>query len=69
MLELLSTAFALDPITVDLIWTVAMCSLLLLAGAVSLAMLPWTDAEIEDVDQAFQAFCAPVARRLPASRV
>ncbi len=69
MLELLTTALALDPITVDLIWTVAMSALLLLGGALSLAMLPWTDREIEDVDRAFYTFWAPVGRRVPASRV
>lgn len=68
MLELLTTALSLDPITVDLLWTVAVAALLLVGGALSLALLPWSDAEITEVDKAFHDFWAPVARRVPALR-
>ena len=53
--ELLTTTLAIDPMTVDLIWTVTVCGLVLAAGGLTLAMLPWTDQEIARVDNSFRA--------------
>lgn len=53
--ELLTTLLAIDPMTADLIWTVTVCSLVLAAGGLTLAMLPWTDQEIARVDNSFRA--------------
>lgn len=68
MLELLTTALSIDPVTLDLLWTVAVSGLLLAGGALSLALLPWSDAEVASVDKAFHDFWQPVARREPALR-
>jgi hypothetical protein len=55
MLPSLFTAlFDLDAATADLLWTATMCTLLLAAGGVTLAMLPWSDREISDVDDTFR---------------
>jgi len=53
--ELLTTTLAIDPMTADLIWTVTVCGLVLAAGGLTLAMLPWTDKEIARVDRSFRA--------------
>jgi hypothetical protein len=68
MLDLLTNALAIDPVLVDLIWTIAVSTLLLIGGVISLALLPWSDAEIEAVDHSFRSFWAPVAQRVPAHR-
>ena len=48
MLNLLATTLSLDPITLDLMWTVLVTTLLLIGGVVTLARLPWSDEEIEE---------------------
>lgn len=70
MLNLLATTLSLDPITLDLMWTVLVTTLLLIGGVVTLARLPWSDEEIEEVDSAFRALWVPVAREVqsPARR-
>jgi|OM-RGC.v1.034856776 hypothetical protein len=60
----------IDPLTADLIWTAVVSGLVLSAGGVALAMLPWSDAEIARVDHSFKALASlPAAgRRAPARR-
>ena len=53
--ELLTSLFAIDPMTADLIWTVTVSGLVMTAGGITLSMLPWTDREIARVDQTFRA--------------
>ena len=53
--ELLTTLFALDPMTADLVWTLTVSGLVLAAGALTLAMLPWSDRQIARVDQSFRS--------------
>jgi len=53
--ELLTTLFALDPMTADLVWTLTVSGLVLAAGALTLAMLPWSDRQISRVDQSFRS--------------
>ena len=52
--ELLTSLFAIDPMTADLIWTVTVSGLVMTAGGITLSMLPWTDREIARVDQTFR---------------
>ena len=54
MFSLLESILTLDPATADLLWTASVSTLLLLAGALSIWMLPWSDEEINEVDQSFQ---------------
>ena len=39
-----------DPAFADALWTATVCSLLMLAGCLAMAMLPWTDREIARVN-------------------
>jgi hypothetical protein len=39
---------------VEALWTGSVATLLLLAGSITLAMLPWSDREIAEVDAAFR---------------
>jgi len=43
----------LDPITLDLIFTVTACFGLIISGAATIAALPWTAAEIAETERAF----------------
>ena len=56
-----------DPATVALLRTAVLSGLVLAAGAIALAALPWTDEEIEEVDdsarRAARALLQPAARR------
>lgn len=61
----------IDPLTADLVWTVVVSGLVLSAGGVALAMLPWSDTEIARVDRSFKALAAlpgQTGRRAPARR-
>jgi hypothetical protein len=58
--SLLTSLFELDAATADLVWTGVMCTLLLAAGGVTLAMLPWSDSEISDVDDTFRGLLTSV---------
>jgi hypothetical protein len=53
--ELLTSLFALDPMTADLVWTLTVSGLVLAAGALTLTMLPWSDRQIARVDQSFKS--------------
>jgi hypothetical protein len=53
--ELLTSLFALDPMTADLVWTLCVSALVLAAGALTLTMLPWSDREIAQVDRSFKS--------------
>ena len=44
--------FPVDPATADLIFTFAVSAALLGASALSIWMMPWTDAEIEATESA-----------------
>jgi|GEM_PF-5146791 hypothetical protein len=43
-----------DASVVEALWTGSVATLLLLAGSITLAMLPWSDREIAEVDAAFR---------------
>jgi len=47
MSEFIITSGFIDPATFDLVWTMAMAAMLLLAGTLSAYILPWSDAEID----------------------
>jgi len=51
MFTLLDT-LVLDPATAEFVRTAVLGTGLITAAACALALLPWTDAEIEDVDTA-----------------
>jgi len=38
-----------NPSNVDLIWTITVSTLLLIGGGISIWLLPWSEAEIQDV--------------------
>jgi hypothetical protein len=55
-----------DPALFHAIWSIAMSIMLLMAGGLTLAILPWSDDEIDQVDNAARAFAqalAPLPRR------
>ena len=54
MFHMLDSIHSLDPATAELLWTASVSTLLILAGAIALWMLPWSDDEIEEVDQSFR---------------
>ena len=61
----------LDPITADLFFTLASSVGLLLAGAATIASLPWTTAEIAATEKAFVGLLPvanPSAQRVRAVR-
>ena len=61
----------LDPITADLFFTLATSMGLLLAGAATIAALPWTTAEIAATEKAFVDLLPvtnPSAQRVRAAR-
>ena len=68
MLELTAAALSLDPTLLDMAWTIAIALLLLVAGALSLAMLPWTDEELVRVDQSFRSLWILSPKRVPVTR-
>ena len=39
-----------DPSFSEALWTLSVCTLLMMAGALAMAMLPWTDRDIARVD-------------------
>jgi len=45
----MSSAYLLDPATAELLWTLMVTGLLLLASGLSLTLLPWSDREIQKV--------------------
>ena len=61
----------LDPISADLFFTLASSAALLVAGAATIAALPWTTAEIAATEKAFIALVPvpdPAAQRVRAAR-
>ena len=61
----------LDPITADLIFTIATSVGLLITGAASIALLPWTQSEIEATEHAFSSILTlgeSVPSRVQATR-
>ncbi len=67
--ELIAEAFALDPVATDALLTFGLAGALVAAAVAVLAVLPWTDQQIEDVDaevrRAGAALAREVAPRLP----
>jgi len=53
MFYLLESLQTLDPATAELVWTASVSTLLVLSSAIALWVLPWSDAEISQVDQSF----------------
>lgn len=49
MADVILQSIGLEPALIDLLWTAAMTSLLLLAGSMTVWILPWSDRELEDV--------------------
>jgi hypothetical protein len=68
MLDLFATALALDPVTADFLLTLVLSLLLVCGAGTSLALLPWSDDEIQDVDRGFRALWLLPAQRAAAHR-
>ena len=46
--------FSVDPMTLELLWTVSMSALIVLSGVICLLLLPWRDEELVEADVAFR---------------
>lgn len=68
MFHMLDSIHSLDPATAEFLWTASVSTLLVLAGAIALWMLPWSDDEIEEVDQSFRKLVKHVADSRPQPR-
>jgi hypothetical protein len=55
--------FISDPATANLVFTALACAGAISLGLLSLCMLPWTDAEIEEVDQSAQLLTTQLRQR------
>jgi hypothetical protein len=68
LLEILQT---LDPATAEFVWTASVTTLLMLSTAIALWMLPWSDEEINEVDQSFNKLVSQITipRAEPRSRL
>jgi hypothetical protein len=55
--------FISDPATANLVFTALSCAGAISLGLLSLCMLPWTDAEIEEVDQSAQQLASQLRDR------
>ena len=60
MFHMLDSIHSLDPATAEFLWTASVSTLLVLAGAIALWMLPWSDEEIEEVDQSFRTLVGQI---------
>lgn len=49
MTDLILQSTALDPSFLELVWTLAVTTLLLVAGTITVWVLPWSDQELETV--------------------
>ena len=54
MTQLISFLATLDPATIESGWTALMAVLLVGAGVITLLLLPWSDEQIQAVDQSFR---------------
>ena len=61
MFHILDSIHSLDPATAEFLWTTSVSTLLVLAGAIALWMLPWSDEEIEEVDQSFRKLVGQIS--------
>ena len=52
--SMLNSLFDVAPLTADLIWTLSASGLVLLGAGVTLALLPWSDQDIAEVNTAFR---------------
>ena len=56
--------FLSDPATADLVFTALSCAGLIAMGLLSLFVLPWTDEDIERVDQSARQLARQINERL-----
>ncbi len=63
MFDITTLAAAFDPATAELVRTAFMATAMVASSLCALALLPWTDAEIDEVDTAARR---AVARLAPA---
>jgi len=61
---LITDAIALDPLAVDALLTFGLAGMLVVAAVVVLAMLPWTDQQIEEVDAEARRLAGGIAAEL-----
>lgn len=67
MFDITTLAAAFDPATAELVRTAFMATAMVASSLCALALLPWTDAEIDEVDTAARlAASRAVARLAPA---
>lgn len=73
MSELIFVHGLIDPATVEMIWTMAVSALLLLAGTLTIYILPWSNAEIDAVYSSFSQLPSRIPTSIPlpnsASRI
>ena len=69
MLDIIHLATAFDPATAELVRTAFIATATLAAGLCALALLPWTDAEIDEVDSAARLAVSRTAARLVPDRL
>ena len=62
----------IDPSTFELVWTMGITMFLLLAGTLTVWMLPWSDSEIDavynSITQNFSPQAKPAAPIFPATK-
>ena len=56
--------FLSDPMTAETLYTALTCAGAITMGLLSLSMLPWTDSEIEEVDQSARRILTQLRERL-----
>ena len=56
--------FLSDPMTAETLYTALTCAGAITMGLLALSMLPWTDAEIEEVDQSARRMLIQLRERL-----
>ena len=56
--------FLSDPMTAETIYTALTCAGAITMGLLALSMLPWTDREIEEVDQSARQLLSQLRKRL-----
>jgi hypothetical protein len=59
----MNTLLHTDPALLELAWSLSVGALAMLASAIALVALPWTDAEIAAVDDEARLLVRPALRR------
>ena len=67
MFEVIFTHGLFDPATIEVLWTMAVSSLLLLAGTLTVYILPWSNAEIDAVYNTFAQLPSRLPNAIPNS--